>query len=218
MKKTGLLLVCCALLFLSACGGQTKGEEEALKASEEFIGFIRPFYEGERENYTFLDARNQDQTDAIYQDTMEWAKEEEWDKIHSHVFEQAEVLRRYGTLTEGEGRRDQVVTVAAQVQDEEDPEEIREVYWDMCGTIWYNASGMVTSCEGKNSNLTVLPQDGTTYQMAKSVFDWQIASSQRSATFGSTVQIAAQSPDGPSYTATYESVSDEMEVYAPEVG
>ncbi len=109
---------------------------------------------------------------------MEWAKAEEWDKIHSHVFEQAEVLRRYGTLTEGEGRRDQVVTVAAQVQDEEDPEEIREVYWDMCGTIWYNASGMVTSCEGKNSNLTVLPQDGTTYQMAKSVFDWQIASSQ----------------------------------------
>lgn len=165
-----------------------------------------------------MDAQNQDQTDAIYQDTMEWAKEEEWDKIHSHVFEQAEVLRRYGTLTEGEGRRDQVVTVAAQVQDEEDPEEIREVYWDMCGTIWYNASGMVTSCEGKNSNLTVLPQDGTTYQMAKSVFDWQIASSQRSATFGSTVQIAAQSPDGPSYTATYESVSDEMEVYAPEVG
>ncbi len=62
MKKTGLLLVCCALLFLSACGGQTKGEEEALKASEEFIGFIRPFYEGERENYTFLDAQNQDQT------------------------------------------------------------------------------------------------------------------------------------------------------------
>ena len=66
----------------------------------------------------------------------------QWDKVHGYVFEQAQVVQYDRPPTEDSGKREQVVTVATQVRDEEDPEEIREVYWDIYGTIWYDDNGM----------------------------------------------------------------------------
>ena len=146
MKATlaGMVLLLCSCLFLAGC------REESVPVSDEFIQFIQPFYEGEEEAYAFLDAENEDQSEKIYRATVEWAQAGQWDKVHRYVFEQAQVVQYDRPPTEDSGKREQVVTVVTQVRDEEEPEEIREVYWDIYGTIWYDDNGTISEFEGRN--------------------------------------------------------------------
>ena len=209
VKLAGMVLLLCFCLFLAGC------REESVPVSDEFIQFIQPFYEGEQEAYAFLDAENEGQSEKIYRVTVEWAQAGQWDKVHRYVFEQAQVVQYDRPPTEDSGKREQVVTVATQVRDEEDPEEIREVYWDIYGTIWYDDNGTISEFEGRNYNLNVIPRDGTVYQMATNICDADLKPDQKSVTFYSAVQLAAQSLESTDYTEMYERVDCEITVTAP---
>lgn len=217
MKKLISMLACGMMVGNMAFAAPSPQPVENEAPTEQFIEFMKPLYEGEIENYEFLDETGKDITQQVWQDTQESAQKEDWASVDAYIDKNVPFMS-YETETVQQTRAGNSIlkskTFGATVKQvsPQASNQTRQVIWTMQATVNYDSSRNITSVSPiTNKNITISPTGSVKDDNANA----SIAYNKKSAVVYSNVTVGELSSYGGSsayWTMVFETAHGEMTV------